>query len=303
MQPLLQFGGRGYILEPLTIVERQLLANLRAFQRYRQGFYTNVVIGDATNVSGPQRDGGFAGGTGLTGFSGTGTGGFGQLGQVVNFGGRNADRRGCRRRRRRRRRPALPSATRARSAVSSACSSNCNRSATPKPASTLNCEASACWKPIRRPERSRSPRSTCFARTLKASGRICCRPGQPGQHARRFQSRHAGLASQHAGRIGRQHDRAISPGRSQDDRTCWNKIDDFIDLLGELPHKPIGISSGKIGPGHRPIARPRGRNGSRSAHADLDRLDKALPERFKLLDERGRKRLQEDRDKLSRRSE
>ncbi len=88
LQPLLQMGGRGFTLEPLTIVERQLLANLRAFQRYRQGFYTLVVIGDATNVSGPQRDGGFAGGTGLTGFSGTGTGGFGQLGQVVNFGGR-----------------------------------------------------------------------------------------------------------------------------------------------------------------------------------------------------------------------
>jgi len=175
MQPLLQFGGRGYILEPLTIVERQLLANLRAFQRYRQGFYTNVVIGDATNVSGPQRDGGFAGGTGLTGFSGTGTGGFGQLGQVVNFGGRNATAAGAvgaaaggg---------PALPSATRARLAVSSACSSNCNRSATPKPASTLNCEASACSKPTRRPERSRSPRSTCFARTLKASGRISWPP-------------------------------------------------------------------------------------------------------------------------------
>ncbi|HEY1786172.1 MAG TPA: hypothetical protein VGG30_11505, partial [Pirellulales bacterium] len=95
MQPLLQFGGRGFILEPLTIVERQLLANLRAFQRYRQGFYTSVVIGDATNVSGPQRDGGFAGGTGLTGFSGTGTGGFGQLGQVVNFGGRNATAAGA----------------------------------------------------------------------------------------------------------------------------------------------------------------------------------------------------------------
>ncbi|HTU26242.1 MAG TPA: hypothetical protein VMF30_12630, partial [Pirellulales bacterium] len=59
LQPLLQYGGRGYILEPLTILERQLLANLRAFQRYRQGFYTLVVIGDATNVSGPQRDGGF----------------------------------------------------------------------------------------------------------------------------------------------------------------------------------------------------------------------------------------------------
>ncbi len=87
MQPFLRGGGRVIALERLTIVERQLLGNLRALQRFRQGFWTQIVLGDATGVTGPSRDGGFGGGTGLSGFSGTGTGGFGTLGQVTNFGG------------------------------------------------------------------------------------------------------------------------------------------------------------------------------------------------------------------------
>ncbi len=79
MQPLLRNGGRAYVLETLTITERALLSNLRAFQFYRQGFYTNVVVGSG-NVSGATRSGGFFGGTGLTGFSGQGAGGFGGVG-------------------------------------------------------------------------------------------------------------------------------------------------------------------------------------------------------------------------------
>ena len=47
IQPLLRAGGRAVILEQLTIVERTLLANLRSFQRYRQGFYTDVAVGEA----------------------------------------------------------------------------------------------------------------------------------------------------------------------------------------------------------------------------------------------------------------
>lgn len=85
VQPLLRAGGRAVALEQLTIVERGLLANLRAFQRYRQGFYTNVAVGDQS-VTGPQRRGGFFGGTGLTGFTGQGSGGFGEVGQAVGFG-------------------------------------------------------------------------------------------------------------------------------------------------------------------------------------------------------------------------
>ena len=56
IQPLLRGGGRAVALEQLTIAERTLLANLRAYQRYRQGFYTDVAIGES-GVSGAQRRG------------------------------------------------------------------------------------------------------------------------------------------------------------------------------------------------------------------------------------------------------
>ncbi len=85
VQPLLRGAGRDVALEQLTIAERTLLANLRAFQRYRQGFFTRVAIGDL-GVTGPQRRGGFLGGTGLTGFTGTGSGGFGGVGEATGFG-------------------------------------------------------------------------------------------------------------------------------------------------------------------------------------------------------------------------
>ncbi len=85
VQPLLRGAGRDVALETLTIVERNLLANLRAFQRYRQGFYTQVAVGEG-GVTGPSRRGGFLGGTGLTGFTGTGSGGLGGVGSSVNYG-------------------------------------------------------------------------------------------------------------------------------------------------------------------------------------------------------------------------
>ena len=85
VQPLLRGAGRDIALEQLTIVERALLGNLRAFQRYRKGMFTNVAIGDL-GVQGPRRRGGFLGGTGLTGFSGTGNGGFGGVGAATGFG-------------------------------------------------------------------------------------------------------------------------------------------------------------------------------------------------------------------------
>jgi hypothetical protein len=85
VQPLLRGAGRAVALEQLTIVERALLANLRTLQSYRQGFFTEVAIGDGIS-SGLSRRGGFFGGTGLTGFTGTGIGGFGNLGGYF-FGG------------------------------------------------------------------------------------------------------------------------------------------------------------------------------------------------------------------------
>lgn len=53
-QPLLRGAGRDIALEQLTRVERVLLANLRAYHQYRQGFYTQVTIGEL-GVGGPQR--------------------------------------------------------------------------------------------------------------------------------------------------------------------------------------------------------------------------------------------------------
>ncbi len=86
VQPLLRAGGRAIALEQLTIVERALLANLRALERYRRGFFTNIAVG-TDGTRGPSRRGGFFGGTGLTGFTGTGSGGFGGVGAITGFGG------------------------------------------------------------------------------------------------------------------------------------------------------------------------------------------------------------------------
>jgi hypothetical protein len=66
---LLRGAGRDVALEQLTFVERALLANLRAYHQYRQGFYTQVAIGEL-GVAGPQRGGG---GTVIAGFSGQGS--------------------------------------------------------------------------------------------------------------------------------------------------------------------------------------------------------------------------------------
>ncbi len=87
VQPLLRGAGRIVALEQLTIVERTLLNNLRAMQRYRQGLYTNIAVGDNNGVVGPGRRGGLLGGTGLTGFTGQGITGLGGVGQVTNYGG------------------------------------------------------------------------------------------------------------------------------------------------------------------------------------------------------------------------
>lgn len=86
VQPLLRAGGRQIALETLTIAERTLLANMRAFEHFRQGFYTNIAIGQ-NGTSRPSRRGGFSGGSGLSGFSGQGAGGFGGVGDATGFGG------------------------------------------------------------------------------------------------------------------------------------------------------------------------------------------------------------------------
>ncbi|MDH3717001.1 MAG: TolC family protein, partial [Planctomycetota bacterium] len=86
IQPLLRGGGRARVLERLTVAERALLANVRQMERFRQGFYTEIVAG-LDPGAGPTRRGGLAGGAGLEGFTGVGTGGFGRLGGVGITGG------------------------------------------------------------------------------------------------------------------------------------------------------------------------------------------------------------------------
>ena len=69
IQPLLRGGGRDVIMERLTLAERTLLYNVRAFERYRTGFHTTVTVGRAAEP-GPTRRGGLFGGAGLQGFTG-----------------------------------------------------------------------------------------------------------------------------------------------------------------------------------------------------------------------------------------
>lgn len=78
-QPLLRAGSRAPVLERLTIVERNLLYNVRQMELYRRGFYINLMTGTGTQ-QGPQRRGGVFGGSGLNNFSGVGAGGFGRVG-------------------------------------------------------------------------------------------------------------------------------------------------------------------------------------------------------------------------------
>lgn len=80
-QPLLQFAGKARIMETLTRSERSLLANVRQYDRYRQGFYLDVATGNGGG-GGLQRAGGLFGGSGLSGFTGVGVGGFGGVGAV-----------------------------------------------------------------------------------------------------------------------------------------------------------------------------------------------------------------------------
>ncbi|WP_460165210.1 TolC family protein [Thermostilla marina] len=52
VQPLLRAGGRAVVLENLTQAQRALLANIRQMERYRKGFYLQIVSGTSAG-SGP----------------------------------------------------------------------------------------------------------------------------------------------------------------------------------------------------------------------------------------------------------
>ena len=64
VQPLLRAGGRAVVMENLTDTERALLANIRQMERFRRGFYIQIVAGRNPGP-GPAR-----GGVGFGGISG-----------------------------------------------------------------------------------------------------------------------------------------------------------------------------------------------------------------------------------------
>lgn len=84
IQPLLRQAGRDRIMEQLTLVERALLGNVRQMERFRRGFFVEIMTG-VNAGQGATRRGGVFGGAGLEGFTGVGGGGFGQVGG--GFGG------------------------------------------------------------------------------------------------------------------------------------------------------------------------------------------------------------------------
>lgn len=73
IQPLLRQGGRDVVLERLTLAERVLLSNVRTFERYRRGFYLQVVTGRQGNPA-PTRQGGQFGISDIQGLTGLATG-------------------------------------------------------------------------------------------------------------------------------------------------------------------------------------------------------------------------------------
>ena len=85
VQPLLRRAGRERVMETLTLSERTLLANVRQMERFRRGYYLELMTGFGEQP-GPTRRGGFFGSSGLGGFTGVGSGGFGGVGGS-SFGG------------------------------------------------------------------------------------------------------------------------------------------------------------------------------------------------------------------------
>lgn len=92
LQPLLRRGGRDRVLELLTFAERRLLANVRSFERYRRGFYLEIVTGRNNDSSVSRRGGTFNVNTGAftgfdSGFANIGGGGGGGVPQAGGFFG------------------------------------------------------------------------------------------------------------------------------------------------------------------------------------------------------------------------
>ncbi len=57
IQPLLRGAGRAVVLEQLTDTERALLANIRQLERFRRGFYVEIIAGGTPGPGPSSRDG------------------------------------------------------------------------------------------------------------------------------------------------------------------------------------------------------------------------------------------------------
>lgn len=90
LQPLLRGAGRDRIMELLTLSERRLLANVRNFERFRRGFYLDIVTGRNNDSSVSRSGGTFSANTGAftgfdSGFANLGGGGGGGVPQAGGF--------------------------------------------------------------------------------------------------------------------------------------------------------------------------------------------------------------------------
>ena len=94
VQPLLRAGGRAVVLEALTDSERALLANIRQMERFRRGFYTQIVSGRDL-PPGPTRGGPGSGGISLTALRSAG-GFLGLLRQQVEIRNQRSNMAGLR---------------------------------------------------------------------------------------------------------------------------------------------------------------------------------------------------------------
>lgn len=81
-QPLLRDAGRDVVLEGLTQAERELLARVRAFERFRRTFYLNVTVGARVELTAQSAVGAVS--INPIGFGSTGGGAGGFLGLLQN---------------------------------------------------------------------------------------------------------------------------------------------------------------------------------------------------------------------------
>ncbi|NLF72210.1 MAG: TolC family protein [Candidatus Anammoximicrobium sp.] len=75
VQPLLRLGGRARVMERLTLAERTLLSNVRQLERYRHGFYLQIMTGGSAGA-GPSQNPRLLSGSGMGGFRGSSASGF-----------------------------------------------------------------------------------------------------------------------------------------------------------------------------------------------------------------------------------